>query len=1066
MIQQLPQALCRPDVVIAGSYDYRLVALSVVIAVAASYAALDLAGRVTAARGRVRALWLGGGASAMGTGIWAMHYVGMLAFRLPVAVEYDWPTVLVSLAAAVVASAIALFVVSREKMGVAQAIAGSVFMGGGIASMHYIGMAAMRMPAMCRYSWPIVGASIVLAVVISFVALLQAFRFRGETASGGWRKALSAVMMGAAIPVMHYTGMAAVTYTAAPGNHDDYAHALSISSLGIAGIVIVTFTVLGFAVITALLDRRFAAEIQQSNELVTLLLDSAPQAIYGADASGKCTFCNQSFLRLLGYDSPEEVLGKDLHPMIHHTRPDGSAYPAEECLAWTAFRVGKGTHVDDEVLWRKDGTSFPAEYWSHPIHRQGRAIGAVVTFVDITDRKKVEAALRESEQRFRAIFEGAPTGIAIMEIGSGKLAANRTYQQMLGCTEEEMQSASILDRLTHPADRQPGGLWYQGMLDGECTQLKAEKRYLLRDGKVVWVNIELTLLQDAAGKPKFILGTAVDITQRKTTEIELKRAKEAAETASEAKNTFLATMSHEIRTPMNGILGMTELVLDTDLTTEQREHLGLVRLSAESLLGIINDVLDFSKIEAGMFEIETIPFGLRESLGETMRSLSVRAHQKGLELIYDVQPDVPEALVGDPGRIRQILINLVGNAIKFSERGEVFVQVREDVHEDGFTRLHFTVQDTGVGIPKDKLSKIFEPFSQADGSMARKYGGTGLGLTICTKLVNLMGGKIWVESEYGRGSTFHFTLQLAVQDAPAHADPVEAQKLRGLPALIVDDNLTNRKVLAGMLAHWGMKPTAVEGGKSALEALRAADETGHPFSLVLLDGQMPEMDGFSLSERIKKDSQPAGATIMMLTSSGQLGDAARCREAGISAYLVKPIRQAELLEALCGALNLSKQEKAPLVTRHTLREMRNRARVLLAEDNAVNQTFALRLLERRGYAVSVAANGREALTALEREHFDLVLMDVQMPELDGFGATAAIRESERTAGGHIPIVAMTAHALEGDEARCLAAGMDAYISKPIRTSEMFATIERLLGRNEEGVAPGAVEHQEQRAHPA
>src|SRR5579862_7949153 len=402
--------------VLTGSYDYWLVALSILIAVAASYAALDLAGRVTAAQGKVRVVWLSGGAMAMGTGIWAMHYVGMLAFRLPVRVEYDWPTVLVSLFAAILASAIALFVVSREKMGLRETLAGSVFMGGGIASMHYIGMDAMRMPVMCRYSWPIVGVSIVLAVVISFVALLRAFHFRGATTSGGWRKALSALVMGAAIPVMHYTGMAAASYVVMPGEDDDYSHALSISSLGIAGIVIVTFTVLGFAVISALLDRRFAAEIQRSNELVTLLLDSAPEAIYGTDANGRCTFCNRSFLRMLGYESTAEVLGKDIHPLIHHTKADGAPYPPEECRAFEAFRRGEGTHVDDEVLWRKDRTSFPVEYWSHPIHQQDRMIGAVVTFVDVTDRKRVEAALRQSEQRFRAIFESAPTGIAIYDI--------------------------------------------------------------------------------------------------------------------------------------------------------------------------------------------------------------------------------------------------------------------------------------------------------------------------------------------------------------------------------------------------------------------------------------------------------------------------------------------------------------------------------------------------------------------------------------------------------------------------------------------------------------------------
>jgi two-component system, sensor histidine kinase and response regulator len=1043
----------------AGHYDYRLVALSVVIAILASYAALDLAGRVTSAHGWIRHLWLSGGALAMGIGIWSMHYIGMLAFHLPVPVEYDWPTVLVSLLAAILAAVIALFVVSRTRMGLYRASISSLFMGTAIAGMHYIGMAAMRLTATCEYSLTIVTVSVVLAILISFVALWLSFRFRAERRSGGWRKVLSAIVMGAAIPVMHYTGMAAATFRFSTSANDDLSHALNISSLGAAGIIVVTFMVLGLTILTSLVDRRLSAQAlelqssthryqqiletsfdafvatdasgiivdwnaqaegtfgwprsaaigqglaklivpdtyrdafnreltgllaaegkfskkrveittshragrpiptemtfsavpwgdshlfsaylrdltdqkraqeasKESAELIRLLLESTPEAIYGVDTSGNCTFCNAAFLRLTGYREATELLGKNIHELIHHTKPDGASLPVEECHIYEAFRLGTDTHIADEVFWRKDGTSFPTEYWSRPLHRGSEVIGSVVTFLDVTERRQAEQALRD--------------------------------------------------------------------------------------------------------------------------------AKEAAEAASQAKSTFLATMSHEIRTPMNGILGMTELVLDTDLSIEQKENLGLVRLSAESLLSIINDVLDFSKIEAGKLEIEAIPFDLRESMGETMKSLSVRAHQKGLELIYDVQPDVPEALIGDPGRIRQVLVNLVGNAVKFTEKGEVLVNVEQETNEDAVACLHFTVKDTGVGIPADKRDKIFEAFSQADGSMARKYGGTGLGLTICTRLVTMMGGAIWVESEDGQGSTFHFTLRLAVQDKVSlGAAPLQPERLRDLHVLIVDDNFTNRRVLTGMLTRWGMRPTAVEGGRAALQALEIARSTGHPFPLILLDGHMPEMDGFALAETIKRDLELIGATIMMLTSAGQLGDAARCRELGISAYLVKPIRQGELLDSICNVLNQTPQRKIQLVTRHSLRELKNRLHLLLAEDNAVNQTLTVRLLEKRGYIVSVAGDGMEAVAALEKEDFDLVLMDVQMPQMDGFEATAAIREKEKRGGKRTPIIAMTAHALKGDEERCLAAGMDAYISKPIRTHELFATIETVMekwtDRNRDGV---------------
>jgi len=691
----------------------------------------------------------------------------------------------------------------------------------------------------------------------------------------------------------------------------------------------------------------------------------------------------------------------------------------------------------------------------------------VITHDDISKAKLAE----QERQMLVATIENSTDFIAMATTTGDVIYTNPAARRLVGY-DPVLHATTKVPEFHTDGGRQ---VWHDSILSAitETGHWSGELQFRnLRTGLPFDASSTVFTVRHAqTGEPLCVATISRDITERKRQEEELRQTKEAAEAASHAKSEFLANMSHEIRTPMNGILGMTELTLDSDLHPEQRANLQMVKSSADSLLQIINDILDFSKIEARKLELDQCPFVLRDSLATAIKALGLRAGAKGLELICDVDANVPDTLIGDPLRLRQIVTNLVGNSIKFTDSGEVAMHVEmtgrgeaassDNESIDSFAAhlpgvvLHFQVTDTGIGIPADKQQMIFEEFSQADNSTIRKFGGTGLGLAITSQLVGLMGGRIWVESEVGVGSTFHFTVcfQECSEVVPELSPP--SVDLAQLPVLVVDDNATNRKMLKHVLNNWRMRPTSASTASSALVTMKRASSEGVPFPLVLIDACMPDLDGFAMAEQVKSDPELAGATIMMLSSADSNGDAARCRELGVACYLRKPIGQSELFDAVMTALSAPVRKMVsslpPPVEAATEQAS---LRILLAEDNKINQAVATGLLQKRGHQVFVANNGLEVLSILDKMSIDVVLMDIRMPELDGFAATAAIREREKTTGHHLPIVALTAHAMEGDRERFLDAGMDGYLSKPIHVQELEEMLAGFTRRVVEQKPPG------------
>lgn len=811
--------------------------------------------------------------------------------------------------------------------------------------------------------------------------------------------------------------------------------------------------------------RFFLKEAEKNNERSQYwkaIVQSLHDGIVSLDRANSVVEWNDGARKIFGY-SRKEAVGKDLDRLVGGAR-------IKEALGITRSVLHRKTQViqAESVRYRKDGTPVDVSITASPILMKGKIEGAVAIYKDISERKKREKEIEKVQRELQSLKEfnenivnSLAEGIVLEDARGRVVFVNPSMESLLGFTAAELVghhqkifiSPEELVRI-------------QGKTRSRTkkTLETYETRFRSKSGEVIPVLVSAQSLFEK-GRFKGVLSAVTDISEQKRVEEALEASRIEAQAANAAKSEFLANMSHEIRTPMNGIIGMTELAMDTPLSPEQRDYLESIKASADSLLAIINDILDFSKIEARMIDFEPVRFGLRDSVEETAASLALGAHQKDLELVCRVQPDIPDALVGDVRRLRQIIINLAGNSIKFTRRGEVLIEAALESRTRNDAVLRFTVSDTGIGIPPEKQGAIFQPFVQADGSMTRKYGGTGLGLAISAQLVKMMGGRIRVESKPGRGSRFSFTARFGIQKRAARKTvSVEPAGLRDLPVLVVDDNATNRRILREILTSWRMRPEDVPSGRDALALLRRRVSKNAPFSLALVDANMPEMDGFTLIERIRGNPSLKDLKIMVLTSADRRGDTARCRELGVQAYLTKPVKQSELLDAILltqGAASASGRGKS-FITRASASELRIPLRILLGEDNLINQKVAVHLLEKQGHSVRTASDGREVLSALEKERFDIVLMDVQMPEVDGFEATAIIREKEKGGPDHLPIVALTAHALKDDRKKCLDAGMDDYVSKPLKPEEFFRTIARVVKKNRKRLfeRPGHGEREE------
>ena len=773
-------------------------------------------------------------------------------------------------------------------------------------------------------------------------------------------------------------------------------------------------------------SREREAEHRRARTYFEAVVQNSPVAIATLEFDGRIVSCNPAFTQLFGY-SEQEAVGRELDSLV---APEFLHAEAERFTQMAAS--GEAARAVTHRA-RRDGSLVEVELFSVPVVAEGIRLGVLALYHDLTERRRAQVAIERQKRYWETLVQNSPVAIVTLDPQARVTACNPAFERLFGYRHDEVLGADLDELLTAPDNRAEAEGFTRESMGGTMVHALTSRRR--KDGTLV--DVELFGLPVIVGSEEIgAVGLYHDIT-------ELVRARLEAEQADRAKSEFLANMSHEIRTPMNGVMGMIELALDTPLTPEQADFLTTAHESADALLSLLNDILDFSKIEAGMLELEEIGFDLRTMIEGVTETQAARAEAKGLELECSLPENLPAHVRGDPGRIRQVLVNLVGNAIKFTQEGEVIVRVEVESEMAETCRLRFSVSDTGDGIPPELQARIFQRFIQADGSTTRRHGGTGLGLAISRQLVERMGGTIGVENEAGKGSMFWFVVPVGRDPRPALTPLAMPDDLAGLRILVVDDNVTSRAILTRVLGGLGCRVDEAENGERALDRLRQAAVANDPYRVALLDMQMPGMDGEQTAQEIKREDPIRETVLVILTSMGKRGDASRLEALGVAGYLIKPLRRGQIVEVMLTVLGQSRRAAAAqpqLVTRHTLAE-RRATRILLAEDNPINRKLAVEILSRAGYPVETAETGRHAVEALRSRRYRLVLMDVQMPEMDGFEATQLIRQEE---GGrtHTPIIAMTAHAMKGDRERCLAAGMDDYLAKPLQSRDLYAAIER------------------------